>query len=167
MTLQAPALRIRAAECTDLPALIALDSVAAHDPRRAVQIGQWLADGHMHVAELDGTLAGYRVQHRHFFGEAFIEMLTVAAPLRGYGIGSALLLHATSCSAGARLFTSTNQSNTSMQRLLAAAGFVQCGIVHGLDEGDPELIYRFAADDARQGATFASSSAINAGSMQR
>jgi hypothetical protein len=119
MALQAPPLRIREAECTDLPALIALDSVAADDPRRAVQIGQWLADGHMHVAELDGTLAGYRVQH------------------------------ATSCSAGARLFTSTNQSNTSMQRLLAAAGFVQCGIVHGLDEGDPELIYRFAADDAR------------------
>lgn len=149
MTRQAPALQIRAAACTDLPALIALDSVAAHDPRRAVQIGQWLADGHMHVAELDGTLAGYRVQHRHFFGEAFIEMLMVAPPLRGYGIGSALLLHATSCSAGARLFTSTNQSNTSMQRLLAAAGFVQCGIVHGLDEDDPELIYRFATDDVR------------------
>lgn len=31
-----------------------------------------------------------------------------------------------------------------MQRLLAAAGFVGSGIVHGLDEGDPELIYRFA-----------------------
>ncbi|MEG0192517.1 MAG: GNAT family N-acetyltransferase [Stenotrophomonas sp.] len=149
MTLQAPALRVRAAECTDLPALIALDSVAAHDPRRAVQIGQWLADGHMHVAELDGTLAGYRVQHRHFFGEAFIEMLMVAAPLRGHGIGRALLLHATSRNEGARLFSSTNQSNTRMQRLLAAAGFVQCGIVHGLDEGDPELIYRFAAGDAR------------------
>ena len=73
----------------------------------------------------------------------------VAAPLRGHGVGSALLLHATSCSAGARLFTSTNQSNASMQRLLAATGFQQCGIVHGLDEGDPELIYRFATDDVR------------------
>lgn len=149
MNVRAPAVRIRAAVCTDLPALIALDSVVADDPRRAVQIGQWLADGHMHVAELDDTLAGYRVQHRHFFGEAFIEMLMVAAPLRGHGVGSALLLHATSCSAGARLFTSTNQSNANMQRLLAAAGFQQCGIVHGLDEGDPELIYRFATDDVR------------------
>jgi len=149
MNVQAPAVGIRAAVCTDLPALIALDSVAADDPRRAVQIGQWLADGHMHVAELDDTLAGYRVQHRHFFGEAFIEMLMVAAPLRGHGVGSALLLHATSCSAGARLFTSTNQSNANMQRLLAAAGFQQCGIVHGLDEGDPELIYRYATDDVR------------------
>jgi len=149
MNVQAPAVGIRAAVCTDLPALIALDSVAADDPRRAMQIGQWLADGHMHVAELDDTLAGYRVQHRHFFGEAFIEMLMVAAPLRGHGVGSALLLHATSCSAGARLFTSTNQSNANMQRLLAAAGFQQCGIVHGLDEGDPELIYRYATDDVR------------------
>jgi len=149
MNVRARAVRIRAAVCTDLPALIALDSVAADDRRRAVQIGQWLADGHMHVAELDDTLAGYRVQHRHFFGEAFIEMLMVAAPLRGHGVGSALLLHATSCSAGARLFTSTNQSNANMQRLLAAAGFQQCGIVHGLDEGDPELIYRFATDDVR------------------
>ena len=149
MNVRAPAVRIRAAVCTDLPALIALDSVAADDPRRALQIGQWLADGHMHVAELDDTLAGYRVQHRHFFGEAFIEMLMVAAPLRGHGVGSALLLHATSCSAGARLFTSTGQSNANMQRLLAAAGFQQCGIVHGLDEGDPELIYRFATDDVR------------------
>ena len=149
MNVQAPAVGIRAAVCTDLPALIALDSIAADDPRRAVQIGQWLADGHMHVAELDDTLAGYRVQHRHFFGEAFIEMLMVAAPLRGHGVGSALLLHATSCSAGARLFTSTNQSNANMQRLLAAAGFQQCGIVHGLDEGDPELIYRYATDDVR------------------
>jgi len=149
MKVRARAVRIRAAVCTDLPALIALDSVAADDRRRAVQIGQWLADGHMHVAELDDTLAGYRVQHRHFFGEAFIEMLMVAAPLRGHGVGSALLLHATSCSAGARLFTSTNQSNANMQRLLAAAGFQQCGIVHGLDEGDPELIYRFATDDVR------------------
>ncbi len=149
MNVRAPAVRIRAAVCTDLPALIALDSVAADDPRRALQIGQWLADGHMHVAELDDTLAGYRVQHRHFFGEAFIEMLMVAAPLRGHGVGSALLLHATSCSAGARLFTSTSQSNANMQRLLAAAGFQQCGIVHGLDEGDPELIYRFATGDVR------------------
>lgn len=149
MNVRAPAVRIRAAVCTDLPALISLDSVAADDPRRAVQIGQSLADGHMHVAQLDDTLAGYRVQHRHFFGEAFIEMLMVAAPLRGHGVGSALLLHATSCSAGARLFTSTNQSNANMQRLLAAAGFQQCGIAHGLDEGDPELIYRFATDDVR------------------
>ncbi|HHV7322485.1 hypothetical protein [Stenotrophomonas maltophilia] len=39
--------------------------------------------------------------------------------------------------------TSTSTS-TSMQRLLATPGFIDHGIVHGLDKGDPELIYRFA-----------------------
>lgn len=43
-----------------------------------------------------------------------------------------------------KLFTSTNASNFAMQRLLVASGFIDSGIVHGLDEGDPELIYRFA-----------------------
>ncbi|WP_430523912.1 hypothetical protein [Stenotrophomonas maltophilia] len=41
--------------------------------------------------------------------------------------------------------TSTSTStSTSMQRLLATPGFIDHGIVHGLDKGDPELIYRFA-----------------------
>ncbi len=43
-----------------------------------------------------------------------------------------------------KLFTSTNASNIAMQRLLVASGFIDSGIVHGLDDGDPELIYRFA-----------------------
>jgi hypothetical protein len=29
-----------------------------------------------------------------------------------------------------------------MQALLEAVGFIRSGIVEGLDEGDPELIYR-------------------------
>lgn len=136
-------LQIRPVVNTDLPALIALDSVAAIDPHRAVQIGQWVADADVHVAVLDGAAVGYRVQHRHFFGEAFIEMLMVDASQRGRGVGRALLSHAISCGMGNRLFTSTNQSNTGMQQLLAATGFQQCGIVHGLDDGDPELIYRY------------------------
>ncbi|MEG0184200.1 MAG: GNAT family N-acetyltransferase [Stenotrophomonas sp.] len=138
-------LQIRAATDIDLPALIAVDSVAAVDSRRRAQIGHWLVEAEVHVALLDDSVVGYRVQHQHFFAEAFIEMLMVAGPLRGRGIGSALLSHATSRSAGKRLFSSTNQSNLGMQRLLATAGFQQCGIVHGLDAGDPELIYRYAA----------------------
>ncbi len=28
--------------------------------------------------------------------------------------------------------------------VMPASGFIDSGIVHGLDEGDPELIYRFS-----------------------
>lgn len=128
----------------DADALIALDSVAAIDPSRAMQIGDWLARSGVQVAEQNGKVVGYLVIHHHFFGEAFIEMLMVAHAQRGQGIGTALLLQAIAMHGRRKLFTSTNASNIGMQRLLAASGFIDSGIVHGLDEGDPELIYRFA-----------------------
>ncbi|HIE5094240.1 GNAT family N-acetyltransferase [Stenotrophomonas maltophilia] len=136
-------LRVRRAMPADAAALIALDSVAADDPRRALRIGQWIAQGEMQVAKHERAVLGYLVIHRHFFGEAFIEMLMVARGRRSQGIGGALLRHAVSQRGDAKLFTSTNASNTGMQRLLAANGFIGSGIVHGLDQGDPELIYRF------------------------
>lgn len=144
MSGQACRWQIRAASGSDLQALVALDSIAATDPQRARQIAGWLAEGAVWVAEHDGELAGYLALHAQFFGEAFIAMLMVAAPRRGHGVGTALLAHAAACSAGAKLFTSCNHSNAAMQRLLAATGFQQCGIVHGLDEGDPELIFRYS-----------------------
>ncbi|MBN7839802.1 GNAT family N-acetyltransferase [Stenotrophomonas maltophilia] len=139
-------LHIREAMPADVPALIALDGVAAHEPRRARQISDWQASGGMHVAERAGQLAGYLVIHHHFFGEAFVEMLMVAREQRNQDVGAALLRHAIALQGQGKLFTSTNASNTGMQRLLAASGFIDSGIVHGLDEGDPELVYRFAED---------------------
>lgn len=139
-------LHIREAMPADAPALIALASVAAHEPRRARQISDWQASGGMHVAERAGQLAGYLVIHHHFFGEAFVEMLMVPREQRNQGVGAALLRHAIALQGQGKLFTSTNASNTGMQRLLAASGFIDSGIVHGLDEGDPELVYRFAED---------------------
>lgn len=139
-------LHIREAMPADAPALIALASVAAHEPRRARQISDWQASGGVHVAERAGQLAGYLVIHHHFFGEAFVEMLMVPREQRNQGVGAALLRHAIALQGQGKLFTSTNASNTGMQRLLAASGFIDSGIVHGLDEGDPELVYRFAED---------------------
>ncbi len=41
----------------------------------------------------------------------------------------------------AKLFTSTNLSNLPMQSLLIQRGYRLAGIIHDLDEGDPELVY--------------------------
>jgi hypothetical protein len=41
----------------------------------------------------------------------------------------------------AKLFTSTNLSNVPMQMLLRKLAYKLSGVIHGLDENDPELIY--------------------------
>ena len=49
--------------------------------------------------------------------------------------------HIESICVGKKLFTSTNESNTPMQRLCEQLGFVRSGRIENLDEGDPEIVY--------------------------
>ncbi|GLZ76564.1 hypothetical protein Afil01_13710 [Actinorhabdospora filicis] len=127
---------IRAATSEDVAALSRLDTVGG--PERAAEIAGWVAAGHVRVYD-DGSPRGYTAVTREFFGRPFLAMLMVAAGARGEGVGEALLREASS----AGTFTSANLSNQPMQRLLARCGWEACGMVHGLDEGDPEVFYRF------------------------
>lgn len=52
------------------------------------------------------------------------------------------MVHAAHLAIGEELWTSTNQSNQPMQRLLERLGFLPSGVIEGLDEGDPELVFR-------------------------
>jgi GNAT superfamily N-acetyltransferase len=137
-----PRIVIRAAAPSDLASLVAVDSFAASHPARCADIARWLTDHTGFLAEIEGKIAGYAVTHPHFFGEVMLEMLMVAPRWRRRGVGAALVAHAVKTCRTPRLWTSTNQSNLPMQALLDRLGFVRSGIVEGLDEGDPELIYR-------------------------
>jgi hypothetical protein len=57
------------------------------------------------------------------------------------GAGEALVKHLESLCQTAKLFTSTNLSNLPMQSLLAKMGYILSGVIHNLDEGDPEIVY--------------------------
>ena len=133
-------MRIRPASAADLPALAAFDSVAAQDQTRTGQIARWIADQHCWLLEEGQAPRAYLALTNSFFGRPFVEMLMVDSDLRRHGYGQKLLEHAVA--AHPDLWTSTNQSNLPMLALLARAGFVRSGIVEGLDEGDPELIFR-------------------------
>ncbi|MCG8296453.1 GNAT family N-acetyltransferase [Pseudomonas entomophila] len=139
-------MHIRLAEPMDLPALIAIDSVARHDPRRAGQIAAWLGQYLCLIAEVGGAVEAYAVMHRHFFGCTFIEMLMVGESHRRSGLGVALVAHIQAECRGQKLFTSTNRSNAPMRRLLERQGFVESGVVEHLDEGDPEQVYFWRCD---------------------
>ncbi|MGO4619610.1 N-acetyltransferase family protein [Ensifer sp. 2YAB10] len=134
-------MRIRPAVKDDHPALCAIDTVAAGDPRRSADIAGWIGQGCCHLVEIDGEVAAYGVLAHHFFGHAFIEMLMVGASWRRRGLSAALIAHFQAMSSGAKLFSSTNMSNRPMQDLLVKAGFRPSGYIDNLDENDPEIVF--------------------------
>lgn len=129
---------IRLAEPADIGQLDTLSSMRFE--------AWWLDEATVHVAELHGAIVGYVATTDDFFGRPFIASLFVGDLYRRRGAGSALVTVATTERDGERVFTSTNRSNTSMQRLLHRLDWRPCGIVDGIDEGDPELFYYYDPD---------------------
>lgn len=105
-------------------------------------LAAWVAASECHVAEQGGEIVAYGVLHNHFFHVPFIDTLIVGARWRRQGIGRDMVRYLAALARPPKLWTSTNLSNQPMQALLAAEGFVMSGFIEGLDEGDPELIYR-------------------------
>ncbi|MCK7628176.1 GNAT family N-acetyltransferase [Streptomyces sp. RS10V-4] len=133
---------VRRVRESEADALVGIDSVAAEgDGERVASIRRWCQQGLAVVAEGVSGLLGYCVVEYTFFEQGFVTMLMVAPSTRGRGVGCRLLDAAAASCATPKLFTSTNVSNQPMQRLLQRAGWSPVGLLHGLDEGDPELFY--------------------------
>ena len=135
-------MHIRTASPADIEAICAFDPIVGLEDSRRRIIEHAVADGHLHVADEDGEILGYVILVYTFFTLGFVELLYVHPDHRRKGIGAALMKYAESICTTEKLFTSTNLSNTNMQSLLMKLGYEESGIVHGLDEGDPELFYR-------------------------
>lgn len=132
----------RPAVPNDLAVLWALDTAMDSDLGRARQIQAWITTNCAHVAVQDQSIAGYGAISHDFFHSGMVEMLMIAEPFRRRGIGAGLLSHMETFCQTSTLWSSTNLSNIAMQKLLDRAGFIRSGRVEGLDENDPELIYR-------------------------
>ncbi|WP_327709503.1 GNAT family N-acetyltransferase [Streptomyces sp. NBC_00464] len=133
---------MRRASEADADALARIDSVAAEgDEARRRNIRDWCRQGLAAVVEDASGPLGYVVVEYTFFEQGFVTMLMVAPAARGRGVGERLLADAAASCSAPKLFTSTNVSNQPMQRLLQRAGWSPAGLLHGLDEGDPELFY--------------------------
>ncbi|MET9844814.1 GNAT family N-acetyltransferase [Streptomyces ossamyceticus] len=135
-------LQVDRAEPSDWPALAKIDSVAAAgDHARRDSIRRWCAQGVAVMARDSSGPLGYSVLEYSFFEQGFVTMLMVAPGARRRGVGAQLLTAVETICTTAKLFTSTNVSNHPMQQLLQHAGWHPVGLLHGLDEGDPELFY--------------------------
>ncbi|MFF9038837.1 GNAT family N-acetyltransferase [Streptomyces sp. NPDC014892] len=132
----------RRATSSDWTGLAGIDSVAAAgDHARGVSIRRWCEQGVVLVAQDASGPVGYSVLEYTFFEQGFVTMLMVAPTARRQGVGTRLLKATEAWCTTPKLFTSTNVSNHPMQRLLQFAGWSPVGLLHGLDEGDPELFH--------------------------
>ena len=134
-------MELRIAQITDVDAIIAFDHVAASEPARIEFIRDQIKSSACYVAVIDVKVVAYAVLNYKFYDNGWIEMLYVDSQFRRQGIGFALIRHLVNECRTPKLFTSTNQSNVPMQRLLATLEFDRSGLIENLDEGDPELVY--------------------------
>jgi len=132
---------IRPAVENDIEALCSLDLIAHEEDERREFIRREVIKGSCFVAVIDEAVVGYVVLSHNFYRNGFIEMLYVHSDYRRRGAGAALLRHIESTCRTPKLFTSTNLSNLAMQSLLAKLGYELSGVIHNLDEGDPEIVY--------------------------
>jgi ribosomal protein S18 acetylase RimI-like enzyme len=132
---------IRLANEGDVEALCSLDLVARREKKRREFIIRSVASGACSVAVAEEEVIGYGVLSYTFYDNGCIEMLYVHSDHRRRGAADALLRHLESVCETSKLFISTNLSNLVMQSLLAKSEYVLSGIIHNLDEGDPEIVY--------------------------
>ena len=132
---------VRPAFESDIEPMCAFDHIARQDSRRRDFIRRAVASGTCYVAVAGGLIIGYAVFNYSFYANGWVEMLYVDAEHRRRGAGMALMQHMESLCQTQKLFTSTNLSNLPMQSLLAKLGYVLSGVIHNLDEGDPEIVY--------------------------
>ena len=132
---------IRPAIENDIETLCSFDLIAQLENERREFIRQEVVSGNCFVAGVDEKVIGYGVLNYTFYHVGCIDMLYIHSDHRRTGVGEALLRHMESQCRTPKLFTSTNLSNLPMQSLLAKLGYVLSGVIHNLDEGDPEIVY--------------------------
>ena len=118
-----------------------VDDMAVQEGSRRQHIREWVGAGRAIVAFIDNAVVGYAALEYTFFSNGFIAMLMVDAASRRQGVATALVKRLEEMCKTDKLFASTNESNKPMQALMQCMSYEPSGIVHNLDEGDPELFY--------------------------
>jgi len=118
-----------------------LDLIAQRENERREFIRREVLSGNCFVAVADEKVIGYGVLNYTFYYVGYIDMLYIHSDYRRSGAGAALLQFMESLCQTPKLFTSTNLSNLPMQSLLAKLDYVLSGVIHNLDEDDPEIVY--------------------------
>ncbi len=131
---------IRNAVKNDCESIVILDSQIIESRIREHQIKRSIEENRCIVCEMNKRIVGFMIYHKFFFGHLFIDLIIVSPESRRLGIAKNLMKYVEVFSEK-KLFSSTNKSNISMQKVFQALGYIESGFIENLDEGDPEIIY--------------------------
>jgi RimJ/RimL family protein N-acetyltransferase len=108
---------------------------------RVEKITKAISNDECFLILVDNKEVGFVIFDYRFFDQGWIELIIINEKYRGKGVGGIVFdLLCEQCKSD-KVFTSTNRSNTQMQRALTKADFTYAGEINGLDEGDPEWFY--------------------------
>lgn len=121
--------------------LRAMDKEVIGDYSRSDRIKHAILEGRCRIYKTQSCIAGFLIFTTDFFDCCFISLVIVKAAERRNGVATALLADFLERAPTAKIFSSTNRSNTKMQNVFKATGFKRSGYIENLDDGDPEIIY--------------------------
>ncbi|MFA9556738.1 GNAT family N-acetyltransferase [Evansella sp. AB-rgal1] len=129
------------ADIKELDIIVDIDNQVIGNTSRRNDIAKSIELEQCLVVKEDDGIAGFLLYDTNFFGCTFISLIIVSPLKRRKGYASLLINHLESIAPTQKVFSSTNRSNTAMQKVFDLNGFIESGFVDNLDEGDPELIY--------------------------
>jgi ribosomal protein S18 acetylase RimI-like enzyme len=132
---------VRKADPVDIEVLWAIDSIARVNEQRREYIRRAVERGNCFALVEDTRVVGCAIFDYSFYEQGFLALVNVDSEYRRRGAASQLFHVVETICQTTKLFTSTNLSNQPMQALLAKLGYILSGVIHHLDEGDPELVY--------------------------
>ncbi|MFJ7734011.1 GNAT family N-acetyltransferase [Lysinibacillus sp. NPDC097231] len=118
-----------------------IDQEVMGDSSRRQYILKAIQEKRCIIQQNEHGIAGFLIFTNDFFDNSFISLVIVKPSDRRKGVATALLDYYVGMAATSKIFSSTNQSNTTMHKVFETAEFIKCGYIENLDEGDPEIIY--------------------------
>lgn len=134
-------MKIRIATLLDLKEIMFIEEEVIKSKSREEDIRKSIIQNRCVVGCIDESICGFLIFHQHFFGQFFVELVIVSPRKRRRGVAKCLLRYIEENCQTSKIFSSTNQSNLSMQEVFKTLGYVESGIIHNLDVEDPEIIY--------------------------
>ncbi|QWG30145.1 GNAT family N-acetyltransferase [Bacillus mycoides] len=129
------------ASIDDLDSIVHIDVAVIGDDSRRNYIKHAIDEEKCIIVKEDNSIFGFLTYDTNFFDCTFLSLIIVSPTKRRQGHASLLISYMLSHSPTQKIFSSTNESNESMQKVFSANGFIRSGIVENLDEGDPEIIF--------------------------